>query len=160
SDYALELIYTEFVVREQLGQQPSPEAFCAQYPQWGNRLARLIRVGELLRDHGSVPTQAPPDTVDMQVDDADRWQDTYDLIEILGVGGMGVVYKAWQRPLKRFVALKMMKVGDFASDTERERFQREAEDMARLRHPNIVLVHAVGQRAGLPYIAMELLEGG
>jgi serine/threonine-protein kinase len=84
----------------------------------------------------------------------------YDLLGPIGRGGMGVVFKAYQRGLGRVVALKQIRAGLDANAHERARFQVEAEAAGRLRHPNIVTVHDVGEREGVPYIAMELVEGG
>jgi tetratricopeptide (TPR) repeat protein/tRNA A-37 threonylcarbamoyl transferase component Bud32 len=84
----------------------------------------------------------------------------YDVEAVLGRGGMGVVYKARQRRLNRFVALKMLITGAFAGPHERARFQREAEAVAGLRHANIVQVYDVGDHERCPYFTMEFLEGG
>ena len=79
---------------------------------------------------------------------------------MLGRGGMGVVYRARHLRLNRLVALKMLLAGAYAGPAERERFQREAEAVAGLRHPNIVQVHDVGDADGRPYFTMEFVEGG
>jgi eukaryotic-like serine/threonine-protein kinase len=84
----------------------------------------------------------------------------YDLKEILGRGGMGVVYKAWHQRLSRAVALKMLLAGPYARPQELERFLREAEAVAGVRHANIVQVYDVGDLDGRPYFTMELVEGG
>jgi serine/threonine-protein kinase len=84
----------------------------------------------------------------------------YELIEPIGRGGMGVVFKARQRALGRLVALKQIRAGLDAAPKELARFQGEAEAAAMLSHPHIVRVFDVGQQDGLPYIAMELVEGG
>jgi tetratricopeptide (TPR) repeat protein/tRNA A-37 threonylcarbamoyl transferase component Bud32 len=73
---------------------------------------------------------------------------------------MGVVYKARQVRLNRPVALKMLLAGAYAAAQERARFQREAEAVAGLRHPNIVQVYDVGDHEGWPYFTMEFVEGG
>jgi serine/threonine-protein kinase len=84
----------------------------------------------------------------------------YKVLGELGRGGMGVVYRAWHQRLNRPVALKMLLAGPYARPEERERFLREAQAVAGLRHPNIVPVYDVGESDGRPYFTMELVEGG
>ncbi|MEM7310446.1 MAG: serine/threonine-protein kinase [Planctomycetota bacterium] len=84
----------------------------------------------------------------------------YRLLERLGGGGMGVVYRAVQTTLGRDVALKLIRPGQLFSPGTRRRFRREAEALARLRHPGIVSVYGVGEEDGIPFYAMELVEGG
>jgi WD40 repeat protein len=84
----------------------------------------------------------------------------YELLEKLGPGGMGDVYKARQLMPPRLVALKMIKEGMLASPALRLRFRREAEAVARLQHPNIVPIYEFGEHEGRPFFTMEYLEGG
>src|SRR5262249_15450724 len=84
----------------------------------------------------------------------------YEILEEIGRGGMGVVYKARQEGLNRLVALKMVLSGGLASDEDRTRCGAEAKPRARLRHPNIVQIHEVNEHQGVPYFALEYCDGG
>ncbi|WP_425617141.1 SUMF1/EgtB/PvdO family nonheme iron enzyme [Anatilimnocola sp. NA78] len=84
----------------------------------------------------------------------------YEVLEVLGTGGMGVVYKARQCKLKKIVALKLIKVGQLASEEQVLRFQAEARAAAKLDNPGIVAVHEVGMYQGQHYYTMDYLGGG
>ena len=98
--------------------------------------------------HGRGADEAPPDLPG------------YEILEELGRGGMGVVYKARQIGLNRLVALKMIPAGATASPQTRARFHREAVAAGRLQHPHIVQIHDIDEYRGQPYFSLELLEGG
>ncbi len=83
----------------------------------------------------------------------------YELMDVLGRGGMGVVYKARQQSLNRIVALKMILAGGHATHAELARFRAEAEAAANLSHPNIVQIYDI-QTEGSPYFSLEFVEGG
>jgi eukaryotic-like serine/threonine-protein kinase len=84
----------------------------------------------------------------------------YEILDELGRGGMGVVYKARQINLNRLVALKMVLAGVHAGPVALARFHNEAQAVASLRHPDIVQIHDVGQADGLPYFCLEFIDGG
>jgi serine/threonine-protein kinase len=84
----------------------------------------------------------------------------YQVQELIGRGGMGVVYRAWHKRRKEEVALKMLVAGRYATDEQVARFAVEARAVALLQHPNVVQVHEVGEYDGLPYLALEYVDGG
>src|SRR5687767_13299206 len=91
--------------------------------------------------------------------DEPRTLGKYQLLEVVGRGGMGEVVKAWQPDLSRFVAIKTLLAGEQATDGFIERFKREARVAAGLAHPNIVQVFDFGTEGRLHYIVMEFVEG-
>lgn len=84
----------------------------------------------------------------------------YEVLGVLGRGGMGIVYKARHKKLKRLAALKMILAGAHAGPGDLERFRLESEAIARVQHPNIVQIHEVGDFDGKPYFALEYVDGG
>ena len=88
-----------------------------------------------------------------------RYFGDYELVKVLGEGGMGIVYKARQLSLNRAVALKMIKAARFAGADEVRRFQNESEAVAQLDHPNIVPIFEVGQFEDQHYFSMKLIGG-
>jgi serine/threonine protein kinase len=84
----------------------------------------------------------------------------YEILDEVGRGGMGVVYRARQTRLNRVVALKMILSGAHAGTAERERFAREAQAVAALQNPHIVQIFEVGEANGHPYLVLEFVDGG
>jgi serine/threonine-protein kinase len=102
----------------------------------------------------------PSDSLELDLDDpAERQFGDYELVELLGRGGMGVVYRARQASLEREVAIKLLAAGPWASREFIERFQREARNVARMQHPNIVAIHEIGEAEGLHFFSMQLVRG-
>jgi hypothetical protein len=86
--------------------------------------------------------------------------DTFEVVEVLGQGGMGLVLKAFDRPLNRWVALKVLAPNLAGDPVARQRFEREARAAAAVRHPNVTTIHAVSAVNGVPYLVMEYISGG
>jgi WD40 repeat protein/serine/threonine protein kinase len=115
--------------------------------------------GEVVNNSGSDHGDVVP-FGDLTVDFAPPLVPGYEILEEVGRGGMGVVYKALQLSLNRPVALKMILAGSHAGTTERERFRREAEAVATLQNQHIVQIFEIGEANGHLYLALEFVDGG
>jgi WD40 repeat protein len=107
--------------------------------------------------HLTLPPEAMP-AIDLD-DPVEREFGDYELLEAVGRGGMGVVYRARQRSLNREVAVKLLSAGLWATEAFVENFRLEAQNAAMLHHPNIVVVYGMGEHAGLIFYAMQLVRG-
>jgi serine/threonine protein kinase len=158
-DCALELIYgTEFVIREELGERPAFAEFYERFPQWRGALERQFQIHNLLDQplaEGAADT-LPGGPACPTV----RGLDAYELLAQIGHGPNGVVYKARNRLLNRVEVVKLIAGGEQAGPADLARFRLGAESQRLLQHANVVQVHAVGEQDGLPYFAMEYVDGG
>jgi serine/threonine protein kinase len=160
ADNCFEEAVAEYLRLSEEGPEPDPEQFVRRFPDLEKRLREFF-AGLALFDHmadhlaplaGQRGHHAPAHS-------GTRLGD-FELLEELGKGGMGIVYRARQVKLDRLVALKLIRSGSLADTEERSRFDAEARAAARLQHPHIVQVFEVGEHDGLPYLALELVGGG
>lgn len=145
------------VCQERLDQDSSSDPFVELVCE-----AESCRVAESLH-RKPPPTSNRPDNNDGSARQSrvppELSIDGYEVLEEIGRGGMGVVYRATHLALNRPVALKVILAGEHSTEAARTRFRREAETIARLRHPGIVQIYEIGEHAGRPYVALELVEG-
>jgi hypothetical protein len=164
--HALELIYVEFITRRELGQNPDPAEWYARFPQWQNhlkhRLQNPLGVSDSLAADLSTVVQlsAAPGTDSAAPPSRTVLFGRYEILEPLGRGGMGVVYKARDLVLGRTVALKMIRSALLALPQEIERFYREARAAALFQHPHIVTLFDVGREGDQHYLTMAFAPGG
>ncbi len=159
------LVRVEFHYRQKTGETPSLKEYQSRFPQYEKELAQLL----------SGQQATPGDNLSTSADGTPMWstpmwtpgRDTgppvipgYELMEEIGRGGMGVVYKARQRPIDRLVALKIIRGSAWMEGEGQERFRTEATALARLHHPNIIEVFEVGEAEDRPFFSMEFVEGG
>ena len=83
----------------------------------------------------------------------------YEIQSPLGAGGMGEVYRAWDRRLERDIAIKVLPASLSADSNLRQRLEREAKAVSKLTHPHICTVHDIGHQEGVDFVVMELVEG-
>ncbi len=147
-DERLRVLVVEVLERIDRDGAGALEQVCDENPALAARLRRRI---ESLRELGLVQagshTRLPERLGEFR------------LIERIGAGGMGVVYRALQESLGREVALKLIRPDVLHQSDAHERFQRETEIVARLQHPGIVPIYTVGDEGDLPWYAMELVQG-
>jgi tetratricopeptide (TPR) repeat protein len=162
-----ELLRLERCYRQNLGEPVAAREYEGRFPEdvalIRSVLAEGLTVGPAAaRAEGTGPEAAPQEPRGGADAGEPRFPSVpgYEILAELGRGGMGVVYQARHTALRRLVALKMILSGDYASREQLDRFQREAEAVARLRHPNVVQVYEVGEVRGSPFLSLEFVDGG
>jgi serine/threonine protein kinase len=166
TERALDLIVTEFDVRRALGQRPDPEEWFRRFPKQEHRLRQhFARHGVFSEETASAVENAPtgsfPSGHDTLIGGGPtRALGPYEILDQIGKGGMGIVYRARDRILNRVVALKVLPAHLLGEAERVDRFLREARAAAQLRHPHLVPVLGVGQSEGRHWYAMPLLTGG
>ncbi len=164
-DQKLAEVLSELTDHVAAGREVDFAAVCRAHPDIAGDLRRLWGA-VLVTDIAGVASEQLPN-VDQGSGISRRWQrlqlptevGDYELLEEIGRGGMGVVFRARQISLNRGVAVKMILRGRLASDEDLHRFLAEASATARLQHPNIVPVYDVGDVDGRPFFSMKLLSG-
>ncbi len=165
---AVDLVFAEFLLREELGEQPAPEDYLRRFPQYAAALQLQVELHQAMGAGRAVPptwTERSGTPIASGETDPHAGAQTlpsaagYEILDLLGSGGMGVVYRAWQCELNRPVAVKVIKPG-MDSRQVIARFEAERHALALMDHPNIAQVLDAGTTdSGHPYFVMELVEG-
>jgi serine/threonine protein kinase/Tfp pilus assembly protein PilF len=160
-DSLLDLIYNEIRLREEGGETPELDEYRRRFPDLEELLRLQFEVHQAMRP-GQVLAELGLSDECQYADQAARLPAIggYEVLQELGRGAMGVVYKARHVRLKRFVAVKMVLTGSYAGSRDRSRFNTEAQAVARLQHPHIVQIHEVGEQDGTPFFSLEYVAGG
>jgi serine/threonine protein kinase/WD40 repeat protein/tetratricopeptide (TPR) repeat protein len=160
-DVLLERLAAEFVERHRRGEHPPLSEYTQRYPDVAGDIRELFPA--LVRIESLKPVADPTGDLEPRAASSDRTRlerlGEYRIVGEVGRGGMGVVYEAEQESLGRHVALKVLPPAALLNPTYLERFRREAKAAARLHHTNIVPVFGVGETDGVPFYAMQFIQG-
>jgi serine/threonine protein kinase len=155
-------LFSRLSDQAQRGEKVDLEAVCDAHPDLATELRGLWGVVRVAREVGSRATSNESDSKPSTFNPSPPLPcqfGKYELLERVGSGGMGVVYRAKSFTPHRIVALKMLQSGALATEDERRRFREEAEKGGRLEHPGIVPVYDVGEFQGQMYFVMRYIEG-
>ena len=178
-DALLELIYLEFVLRQETMRPVDEASLCGRFPELAQDIRMLMEVdaavhwspshatkAELSIGHPAMdtpqsflPAEETPHSLIRQASAIEGGFEDYQILDKIGQGGMGLVYRAHQHSLNRLVAIKTINVASSFHPSLRARFQAEAELSAKLQHRNIVQIYSIGESDGVPYFSMELVNG-
>jgi serine/threonine protein kinase len=153
----LDRLLAEFLLNQEAGVSVDPEELMAVHPEFAKTIREFFDNEQQMQGVASLSTS--PNRTHSPIVDTIRYFGDYELINEIARGGMGIVYRARQTSLNRVVAVKMMRSGQRASETETRRFRTEAEAAANLKHPNIVSIYEVGRHDGQDYFSMAYIEG-
>jgi tetratricopeptide (TPR) repeat protein len=180
-----DLLSLDIEYRLRRGERPDAERYREQYPDLGDVVESVFRsltertnsgvnrAIDTARNEGAEPDReaGPAGLEDADCEPTGSWGGLrpaeyddlksagYEVRRLLGRGGMGVVYEARQLSLNRLVALKLIRTGSFASESELRRFQNEAEAVAQLDHPHIVPIYEISHHRARHFFSMKLIAG-
>ena len=156
----IDVLAEEFVRGRRAGKQWEVEDFANAHPELADEIRELFPVLEWFEKARKSTHASNDDPTFMAATLAGQTLGDYELVDVIGRGGMGVIYRAYQKKLRRMVAIKIYSRDRLDRDDGLSRFQKEAEMTAALDHPNIVPIYEVGEHDGYLYFAMKLIDGG
>ena len=161
---AVDIIYTEVLLREGNGEHPSEDEYIEQFPSLREPISRQFQLHRALKDIGN--NEHNSETLNSSLNPTPPIDATsvtsvpsipgFEIRSIAGRGGMGTAFRAFDIRLKRDVAIKVLQL---SSEQSHEQLLREAEAAASLQHPGIVHVYQIGEHHGSPFLVMEFIEG-
>ncbi len=157
-DDLLSLICSEDALRRKQGEQPTLQEYQSRFPQLSDELAVQWEINAMLL--ASVPSEQAAKIKPQTLNVVPIVVGRYSIRREIGRGAMGIVYEAYDPTLKRIVAIKRLRSGSDADESELQRISSEAEAVAQLNHPNIVQLFDVEMDKNVPHLVMEYCTGG